>query len=162
MSIRLVSVLAGLVLVVAQGRVAVTEAVGPLAAKCVVTKNYDDQSQRTLNVYVGNLIIDPQTQQVNASARYEDPATGELGAGSMRLDPSGTLMPVQMVMTGSPAVGNATRQRTIRFQGTLNRSTLALSNLSGDQSSLITSGMSFTLQVRTFTGTGQCGLAEDP
>ena len=90
-------------------------------------------------------------------------ALGELGVGTIKLNPiTGILSPVGVIVVGSPPPGNATRERVIRFQGFVNTAPGALTQLSGDQSSLNTSGTTFNLQVRTFTGAGTCGLAEDP
>ena len=62
------------------------EAAGPLAIKCQVQVDVDTEPLKNWALYMGNFIHDPATGELNASLRFIEPATGELGSGSAQLE----------------------------------------------------------------------------
>ena len=149
------------------------EGAGPLAARCQVTLNVEGSAPRTWNIYFGNFVRDPTTGEHNASLRFHEPATGELGVGTAQFEPltldpaTGSLrpVPVRVVAKSTPPSGDV-RERMYRTQvqiipqtGTL--SPVGVSEL-GEQMSIVTAGNTFSYQARTFTMAGTCVPAEDP
>lgn len=158
--------LAAVIIVLAISGVTRAEGAGPLAAKCQVTLNVEGSpAPRMWNMYLGNFILDPTTGEYNASMRYHEPATGELGVGTAQLGPGGTLSPVSMTMIGkgTPPSGDV-RERMYRTRLTLDPGTGLLAPVGppGEQMSIVTAGNTFSYQARTFTMSGTCVLAEDP
>ena len=154
--------------VVAAALVTGQAAAGPLAIKCQVQVDVDGEPRKNWALYMQGFIRDPDTGELNASLRYDDPVTGEQGSGAAQLHHRGgsLLAPIGTAWVGTGSSGSGpVKQRNYKGGFELDPVTGNLKPVGsarGEVASLVTAGSTFQLQLRTFTMSGTCVQAEDP